>query len=223
MREALSTEKLRNVYDRLARRYDIQHALLTMKSDQRGRKLLIENSVKEGDHVLDCGAGTGTTGLMAAEKVGPSGKVTLFDLSDSMLAVAREKAGRIGVLDRLTFQVGDMAHLPFADNTFDVVLSTYSLCPLYDPAKGALELYRVTKPGGKVGVAHSTMPGNHVVRWLAEQVEAIAWRFPWLTMGCRFVSVLPTLSAAGAKVVFSKCLGVPFWPFRVFLVEKPAL
>ena len=204
MRTALPKEQLATVYAKIARRYDVQHALITARADQRGRRLLVETAVSEGDNVLDCGAGTGTTGIMAAKKVGPAGKVTLFDLSDPMLAVARDKAGRAGVLDRLVFQSGDMVHLPFADASFDVVLSTYSLCPLYDPTRGALELYRVAKPGGKIAVVHSSTPENPVVKWLADRVETIAWRFPWLSMGCRSVSVLPALQTAGAEVVFLK-------------------
>ena len=221
MRAALSLDKLHGIYDRIAARYDIQHALITARADQRGRRLLVETAVKVGDTVLDCGSGTGTTALMAARKVGPKGKVVLFDLSEGMLAVAREKAVRQGSLDRLEFQTGDMIHLPFADDSFDVVLSTYSLCPLYDPKKGALELYRVTRPGGRIGVAHSTSPRNPIMRWLADRVEDIAWRFPWLSMGCRSVNVLPALQAAGARVVFLKHIGVPLWPFLVFVVEKP--
>lgn len=221
MREALSKEELTRVYGRLARRYDLQHALITAASDQKGRELLVAHAVKEGDNVLDCGAGTGTMGIMAAERVGPRGKVTLFDLSDAMLAVAREKAARKGLLDRLTFQTGDITRLPFADGSFDVVLSTYSLCPLRDPAEGARELYRVTRLGGRIGIAHSTTPGNRVVKWLADRVEGLAWRFPWLSMGCRAVSVLPALKAAGARIVFSRRVGIPLWPFLVIVAEKP--
>jgi ubiquinone/menaquinone biosynthesis C-methylase UbiE len=141
--------------------------------------------------------------------VGSKGKVTLFDLSEGMLTVAQEKASREGLTDRLTFQTGDMVHLPFADDGFDVVLSTYSLCPLYDPKKGALELYRVARPGGRIGVAHSTTPRNPIVRWLGDQVEDIAWRFPWLSMGCRAVNVLPALENAGARLVLLKHIAVP--------------
>jgi len=221
VRPALSLTKLRGIYDNIAKRYDLQHGLITAKADQRGRRMLVERAVREGDTVLDAGSGTGTTALMAARKVGPRGRVTLFDLSEGMLAVAREKATEQGLLDRLTFQAGDMVHLPCADDSFDVVLSTYSLCPLYDPVKAALELYRVAKPGGRIGVAHSTSPGNTVVRWLADRVEDVAWRFPWLSMGCRSVVALPTLQAAGARVVFLKHIGVPLWPFLVFVLEKP--
>jgi ubiquinone/menaquinone biosynthesis C-methylase UbiE len=222
MRSALNMEELKSIYGRLARRYDFQHALITAKSDQHGRRLLVDKAVHEGDVVLDCGSGTGTTGIMAAKKAGANGKVTLFDLSDAMLAVARQKVMHEGLQARVTFQTGDTVHLPFADGTFDAVLSTYSLCPLYDPEKGALELYRVTKPGGRIGVAHSTEPRNPVVKWLADRVEDGAWHFPWLSMGCRSVSVLPALEHAGGRVIFSKHIGIPLWPFFVFVVEKPA-
>ena len=221
MRKGLSKETLRGIYGRIAKRYDFQHGLITAKADQRGRKILVNNTVQEGDRVLDCGAGTGTTGILAARRAGPQGTVTMFDLSEAMLAVARGKVAQLHVPAKVRFQTGDMVHLPFADNSFDVVLSTYSLCPLYDPEKGALELYRVTKPGGKVGVAHSSEPHNPLLKFFADRVEDIAWRLPWLSMGCRSVTVLPALEKAGGRVIFSKQIGVPLWPFRVFVVEKP--
>jgi len=222
MRGALSIAELKSIYGHLAKRYDLQHALLTARSDQRGRRILVDHAIREGYKILDCGSGTGTTGILAAMKAGPSGKVTMFDLSDAMLDVAREKVANEGLQDRVVFQTGDMVHLPFDDNMFDVALSTYSLCPLYDPKQGAVELYRVTKPGGKIAIAHSTEPRNPIVKWLAQRIENWAWHFPWLSMGCRAVEVLPTLEGAGGRLVFSRTIGVPLWPFLVFIVEKPA-
>ena len=222
MREGLSLDNLKSIYARIAERYDAQHGFITARSDARGRRLLVDRAVREGDRVLDCGSGTGSTGILAARRVGPLGRVTLFDLSDSMLAVAMRKVAAAGLQDRVEYQTGDMAHLPFDSARFDVVLSTYSLCPLYDPKKGALELYRVAKPGGRVGVAHSTEPRNPIVKWIADRVEDWAWRFPWLSMGCRSVEVLPTLKSAGATILFARTIGIPLWPFLVFIAEKPA-
>jgi len=221
VRKALSTENLKSIYGHIANRYDFQHALITARADQRGRRILVENAVNEGDEVLDCGSGTGTTGILAAKKVGQRGKVTFFDLSEDMLSVAREKVVRQNLRERVTFQTGDMVHLPFDNNSFDVVLSTYSLCPVYDPENAALELYRVTKPGGKLGITHSTEPENVIVKRLADRVEGFAWHLPWLSMGCRSVNVLAALKKAGGKVLLTRYIGVPLWPFLVFIIEKP--
>ena len=222
MRSALGLERLKGVYARIAKRYDAQHALLTVRSDQRGRDLVVASTVNPGDRVLDCGSGTGSTGILAAGKAGPEGHVVLFDLSDAMLDEARRKVIEAGLQERVEYRVGDLVHLPCDDDSFDVVLSTYSLCPVYDPVAGALEMYRVAKPGGRIGIAHSTEPTNPVVRWLADRVENLAWRFPSLSMGCRSVDVLPALTGAGGEILFSRVIGVPLWPFHVFAIRKPA-
>ena len=222
MREALDQIKLNSVYNRVAERYDFQHSFFTAKSDQRGRELLVDKAVSPGDRVLDCGAGTGSTGLLAAQKVGATGKVVLFDMSDGMLAVATQKMVQARMQERVEFKAGDMLGLPFEDNSFDVVLSTYSLCPVYDPVRAATELYRVTRPGGRIGIAHSTDPNTPLVKWLADRVERIVWHLPSLSLGCRSVSVLPTLQQLKCRVIFKKYMGVPLWPFLVFVAEKQA-
>ncbi|MDQ6957483.1 MAG: methyltransferase domain-containing protein [Mariprofundaceae bacterium] len=148
-------------------------------------------------------------------------RVLQVALNETMLSEAKKKAEKASLSDRLTFKTGDLEHLPFEDHTFDAVLSTYSLCPLFDPEKGALELYRVTRPGGRIGIAHSVEPEGRMLKWLADKVENIAWRIPSLSMGCRAVSTLPALKEAGACVLFERRLGIPLWPFIVFVLKKP--
>ena len=222
MREALGKEKLKAVYDRVARRYDRQHSFLTARSDQRGRTILVDKAVSPGDKVLDCGGGTGSTALLAARKIGKSGEVVLLDMSKGMLAVARDKVAQAGLIDGVEFKIGDILDLPYEDSSFDAALSTYSMCPLHDPAKGAMELYRVVRPGGRIGVAHSADPETPLAKWLADKVESAVWLIPSISLGCRPVSVLPTLEQIGCRTVFKKHIGMPLWPFLVFVVEKPA-
>jgi len=221
VRTALDQKKLKSVYDHAAGRYDVQHAFFTAGADQRGRKLVVEHTVNPGDRVLDCGAGTGSTALLAAVKAGTRGTVVLFDLSDGMLDMAKKRVAAATSSSGFEFRAGDMTALPFADNSFDCVLSTYSMCPLYDPVKGALELYRVVRPGGRIGVAHSTEPGRPGIKWLADRVENMVWQCPAVSLGCRSVVVLPRLEQAGCKLVFRKQIGVVLWPFSVFVVTKP--
>lgn len=221
MREALGKDKLKAVYDRVARRYDRQHSFLTAGSDQRGRAILVDQAVNPGDTVLDCGAGTGSTALLAARKVGEFGKVVLLDISSGMLEVARDRVAQAGLDGSVEFKVGDMFDLPYEDSSFDAALSTYSMCPLDDPAKGAMELYRVVRPGGRIGVAHSAAPETPLAKWLADKVENVVWLIPSISLGCRAVSVLPTLEKVGCRTIFKKLTGIPLWPFLVFVVEKP--
>jgi ubiquinone/menaquinone biosynthesis C-methylase UbiE len=72
---------------------------------------VVMKAVRQGDRVLDAGTGTGSTALLAAQTVGPQGKVTLFDMSEGMLAVARKKAAARGLQDRIEVYTGDMIHL----------------------------------------------------------------------------------------------------------------
>lgn len=221
MQQALDPRFLRRLYDRLAGRYDLQHAVITAGADGRGRRALVGAAIRPGDRILDAGGGTGSTGLLALQQAGPEGRVVVFDQSHGMLAVARRRAREAGLQQRVSMVLGDIHAPPFRSNSFDVVLSTYSMCPLVEPSAGAETLYGLVRPGGRLGIAHSTEPRGRFVRWLSAKVEALAWKWPGLSMGCRAVDVFPHLRELGADVELDRTLGVPLWPFHVFVVRKP--
>ena len=221
MIKALDQNFLKTIYDKRSGWYDFYHNWATFKADDRGRELVVQNSVKPGDTVLDAGSGTGNTALLAAKVIGPQGKIVLFDISEGMLSIARKKIDNAGLSGQMELKTGDILNLPFEDNTFDVVLSTYSVCPLYSPEEGILELLRVVKPGGHLAVAHSAVPENHIMRWLGDKLEKLIWYFPKISLGCRQVSTLTALQKAGVKVLFKKIIGFPLLPFIVYVVEKP--
>ncbi|MFC2000894.1 class I SAM-dependent methyltransferase [Chloroflexota bacterium] len=108
----------------------------------------------EGSRGLDAGCGIGQQCLLLAEEVGFSGHVTGLDVSAEILAYGREIVKEAGLSERISFQEGDIANLPFESNAFDWVCSID--CVGYgpwEPLPLLKELARVVKPGGIVAIA----------------------------------------------------------------------
>jgi SAM-dependent methyltransferase len=97
--------------------------------------------------VLEIGSGPGRLAATLAT-VAPGVRVTGLDIAPDMVERARSLAARSGVADLVAFQVGDVAALPFADASFDVVVSTLSAHHWPNPAAGLAEIHRVLRPGG---------------------------------------------------------------------------
>jgi SAM-dependent methyltransferase len=105
--------------------------------------------IAPGEAVLDLGCGAGFDALVAAQLVGPGGRVVGIDLSPEMLAVAR--AGRAGTgLARVGFAEAQVEVLPFPDAAFDVVLSNGVLNLVPDKPCVVREIFRVLRPGGRL-------------------------------------------------------------------------
>jgi ubiquinone/menaquinone biosynthesis C-methylase UbiE len=104
-----------------------------------------------GARVLDVGTGPGGVPLAIA-RAQPLLRVDGLDLSEDMIAYAREATADAGLADRVTFTVGDVARLPYPDGTFDLVVSSMSQHHWRDVRGGVREVRRVLRPGGRAWI-----------------------------------------------------------------------
>jgi len=112
--------------------------------------------LEPGERVLDLGSGAGTDSLVAVRMVGPEGSVTGIDMTPEMLDKARRSAAEMGA-ENVEFVEGEAEKLPFADESFDVVISNGVVDLIPDKDAVFSELHRVLAPGGRIQLADVTI------------------------------------------------------------------
>jgi len=153
-------------------------------------------NLKEGEVVLDLGSGGGFDCFLAARKVGENGRVVGIDMTPEMVSKARGNAIK-GNYKNVEFRLGEIEHLPVADNSVDVIISNCVINLSPDKAQVFREAYRVMKPGGRLAVSDVV-----AVKELPDRVKKDLAAHAGCVAGAALVSEVKTmLSEAGfAKV-----------------------
>jgi len=143
---------VQDVFTRIAPRYDLMNRLMTAGQDIRWRKEVIRRArLQAGDLLLDLGAGTGDLAHEALRQQ-PGCRVVAADFTLGMMLAGKRESGRI------TWAAADALHLPFADSSFDAVVSGYLLRNVADLPQALVEMRRVLKPGGRWVALDTTRP-----------------------------------------------------------------
>jgi arsenite methyltransferase len=154
-----------------------------------------------GETVLDLGSGGGIDVLLSAKRVGPMGKAYGLDMTDDMLALARENQRKAGVLN-VEFLKGEIENIPLPENSVDVVISNCVINLSADKSRVLREAFRVLRPGGRFAVSDVVVRGpvpadirRNVELWVgcvAGALEETEYRSKMESAGFEQIEIEPT-------------------------------
>jgi SAM-dependent methyltransferase len=163
--------------------------------------------LEPGEIVLDLGSGGGIDVLLSARRVGPTGKAYGLDMTDEMLALARENQRKAGV-ENIEFLKGEIESIPLPDDTVDVIISNCVINLSGDKDKVLREAFRVLKPGGRFAVSDVVTRGEVPE---AIRLDVLLW------VGCIAGALRDTEYAA--KLGTAGFQSISIEPTRVYDIE----
>ncbi len=153
------TYRVREVFNSVARRYDLMNDLMSAGLHRLWKRVAIETvAVRSGMRVLDLASGTGDLARAMARRAGSKGQVVLADINDQMLRVGRDRAIDAGELNGLEWCQCDAESLPFPDASFDRVTIGFGLRNVTRKERALAEMHRVLKPGGRALILEFSKP-----------------------------------------------------------------
>ncbi len=166
--------------------------------------------LRPGEVVLDLGSGGGIDVLLSARRVGPTGKAYGLDMTDEMLGLARDNAGKAGATN-VEFLKGEIEHVPLPDESVDVIISNCVINLSPDKDRVLAEAFRVLRPGGRFAVSDVVVQG---------QVPAELRRSVELWIGC--VAGALEESEYREKLARAGFGNIEIEPTRIYRVEDAA-
>jgi arsenite methyltransferase len=164
--------------------------------------------LQPGQIVLDLGSGGGIDVLLSAQRVGPSGKAYGLDMTDEMLALARENQKQARVTN-VEFLKGEIENIPLPDNSVDVIISNCVINLSADKDRVLREAFRVLKPGGRFAVSDVVVRGT---------VPDAVRHSMMLWVGC--IAGALEQNEYQLKLVAAGFTNVSFEPTRIYNVEE---
>jgi demethylmenaquinone methyltransferase/2-methoxy-6-polyprenyl-1,4-benzoquinol methylase len=186
------------MFDRIARRYDLLNRVMSFGIDKRWRKKTVA-ALALGDRpatVLDLATGTGDLAVDIARRH-PKTRVIGVDPSVGMLEVGRKKVADLGLADRIDLRVGDAQALELATDSVDGATIAFGIRNVPDRALGLREMARVVRPGGRVCILELSEPRGGLMAPLARfHVHVVVPRLGALLSGAREYRYLQSSIAA---------------------------